>query len=474
MSRSRSYAPARRRSRVTLALASAAVALAAPTSTRAQNAGTVEVALFGQRTAFDEGTTLAFGTAPGLGGLVGFYLVDNLVVEAGWAYTWTEPAQPPRIRASHVPLRARVAYHLPVTETFYPIVGLGLVRNDYSRAVEGSDAGLSALVGFKTYVRDRVAFRSDVHLDLVGSPFNEGATVGSTTVSQHVNWNLTAGLSLDLGPGRFSDADRDQVRDRLDECPETPFGVGVDSRGCRLDEDRDRVFDEDDACPGTPLGVGVDRVGCRIDTDADGVFDEDDRCPSTPAGVRVDGAGCALDSDGDRVPDFRDACPGTAAGVPVDGVGCPLDTDRDGVIDATDRCPDTPFGDEVDVTGCTVLFEDTETTIVLEGVTFETASATLTPEARVVLVAVAQSLVANPDVRVRVNGHTDSTGSRDYNLVLSQARADAVARYLVERGVAADRLESRGFGPDEPVATNDTPDGRRQNRRVELERIDQG
>ena len=86
--------------------------------------------------------------------------------------------------------------------------------------------------------------------------------------------------------------------------------------------------------------------------------------------------------------------------------------------------------------------------------------------------AVAQSLAANDSIRVEVGGHTDNTGSRATNLALSQARAEAVRHYLVRHGVAADRLVARGYGPDSPVAGNGTREGRAQNRRVELRRID--
>lgn len=450
----------------------AALAVAASvTSGAAQLPGTVQVGLFGQRTAFDDATTLTFGTAPGIGGLLGVYVLPNLALEAGTSFTWTHPSAPPRVRATWVPIRVRAVYHLPATESFYPMVGVGVVRNEYTDAVRGSDTGLTALVGFKTYLRDRVAFRSDLHVDRVSNPFNAGDVVGGSPVSRHLNWNMTAGISLDVGAGRFRDSDGDGVRDRSDLCPRTPQGVAVGPDGCRLDEDGDGVFDEDDMCPLTPAGVRVDAVGCRVDGDRDGVFDEDDRCLRTPQGVSVDAAGCAVDTDRDGVADFGDACPGTPLGVAVDGVGCRLDGDGDGVFDEDDRCPDTAPGIEVDVEGCQILFEEEAVVLVLEGVTFETASADLTPEAQAILDGIAAALVANPEIRVRVNGHTDSTGNRDYNVTLSQNRAESVRSYLEAGGVAADRMEAQGFGPDEPVQTNATPEGRQANRRVELERI---
>ena len=471
----RSRSSARARPSFLPALTLCALAgLPTPRGAAAQQPWTVDVGLYAQRTAFDEGTTLTYGTAPGFGGQIGVFVLPGLSFEAGSSYTWTFPADPPRIDVTWVPLRGRLVYHFGVTDDFYPLAGLGLVRNGYSDGVSGSDTGVSGLIGLKTYFRDKLAFRADLHLDYVSAPFNEGTPVGGAPVTDHLNYTFTAGISMDLGPGRFKDTDGDGVRDRADLCPTTPAGVSVDEVGCRLDEDGDGVWDEDDHCPLTPPGVSVDATGCRLDGDEDGVFDEDDACPETPAGTPVDGSGCPLDTDRDRVPDPDDACPDTPFGVSVDGRGCRVDEDADGVWDEDDLCPGTAVGTVVDPTGCAILFEEEQVVLVLRGVTFATGSSELREEARSILDEVAAALVANADVRIRVNGHTDSTGSRAENVRLSQARADSVMRYLIERGVAGNRLEARGFGPDVPVATNDTPEGRQQNRRVELERIDPG
>jgi outer membrane protein OmpA-like peptidoglycan-associated protein len=111
------------------------------------------------------------------------------------------------------------------------------------------------------------------------------------------------------------------------------------------------------------------------------------------------------------------------------------------------------------------------TRLVLLGVNFEDAKASLLPESRVALDVVAQSLVDNPEVRLEIAGHTDSRSPAEYNLWLSEARAAAVRAYLIERGVAADRLVARGYGLTRPIAPNDNPAGRARNRRVELIRL---
>ncbi|UCC83107.1 MAG: DUF11 domain-containing protein [Gemmatimonadota bacterium] len=244
------------------------------------------------------------------------------------------------------------------------------------------------------------------------------------------------------------------------------------------DTDRDGVIDELDLCQNTPPGDEVDTRGCTLpkDRDGDGVLDQFDACPGTPLGEQVDASGCPLpkDADGDGVIDSLDRCPGTPLGEPVDASGCPLprDGDGDGVLDSGDDCPDTPAGEEVNERGCPILFVAGATTLTLEGVNFEFDRSDLTPESLPILDRVAELLLANPAVRVEVAGHTDIRGSHAYNMWLSMARANSVRDYLIGRGVAAERMEASGYGPDEPIDTNDTAWGRANNRRVELRRIE--
>jgi outer membrane protein OmpA-like peptidoglycan-associated protein len=278
-----------------------------------------------------------------------------------------------------------------------------------------------------------------------------------------------------------SDTDADGVLDGIDQCPATPTGAEVDSQGCPIDSDADGVFDGIDQCPGTPVGTVVDDTGCPLDTDADGIPDGSDACPDTPTGSEVDMRGCPIDTDADTdgVPDSVDECPDTAPGAVVDNRGCALaaDSDGDGIPDSRDRCPDTAAGENVDAVGCPQLFQVegvAVTSVVLFGVTFETSRSSLTASSDLALDRVAQSLLANPDVRIEIGGHTDATGSTAANRRLSLQRAQSVKAYLVRQGIRPDRLETVGYGPDEPIATNDTEEGRRQNRRVELTLLEGG
>ena len=220
--------------------------------------------------------------------------------------------------------------------------------------------------------------------------------------------------------------------------------------------------------------------GTPADTDGDGVRDKKDKCPDTPRGATVDATGCPKDSDGDGVFDGIDKCPNTPRGTKVDATGCPLDSDGDGVTDDKDRCPDTPRGTQVDANGCPppppppppAAIPERGQTLVLEGVNFDFNSDHLTAGSAETLDRVAASLVANADARIEVDGHTDSKGNDSYNQKLSARRAEAVKAYLVGKGVNASQLTTKGYGEKQPVASNDTEEGRAQNRRVELKRLD--
>lgn len=137
------------------------------------------------------------------------------------------------------------------------------------------------------------------------------------------------------------------------------------------------------------------------------------------------------------------------------------DEDGDGVLDNVDRCPGTPKGHVVDEWGC-------EKVIRLDlGVNFAFDSDKIKPEYEAKIREVSDLLVANPDYRVILEGHTDSVGSDAYNQKLSERRAIAVAKVLQAHGVTADRISTTGFGKTQPIADNSTAEGRAQNRRVD-------
>lgn len=186
------------------------------------------------------------------------------------------------------------------------------------------------------------------------------------------------------------------------------------------------------------------------------------KAPAKAAAVKV------MDGDKDGVADSADACPNTQANVPVDARGCPLDSDGDGVYDYEDKCPGTSMKVKVDAQGCPVILKD-DVSIELK-VNFDSNSDVVKAEYLPEVRRVADFLEQYVNTAVVIEGHTDTSGAADYNKQLSQRRADAVARVLVEQfGVDATRVRSVGFGEENPVADESTPAGRVANRRVVAE-----
>lgn len=259
------------------------------------------------------------------------------------------------------------------------------------------------------------------------------------------------------------DSDGDGVIDELDRCPGTVKGAKVDAKGCELDSDMDGVVDRLDKCPMTPAGRKVNADGCELDGDGDGVVDALDKCPTTPPGRKVNAEGCELDSDGDGVVDGLDKCPNTPYGHKVNADGCEPDSDGDGVIDALDKCPATPAGDRVDANGCSL-----PNVMNLKGVNFDNDRATLRPEASAILDEAVATMKRYPGIKIEIAGHTDNANSDEYNLDLSQRRAQTVMDYFLSKGIEADRMSAKGYGESHPIADNGTAEGRFENRRVEL------
>ncbi|WP_395066968.1 OmpA family protein [Flavobacterium sp.] len=297
----------------------------------------------------------------------------------------------------------------------------------------------------------------------------------------------TAGLTFNFGTKK--DADQDGVPDSKDNCPETPAGVVVDKMGCPLDKDSDGVADYLDSCPdvagtkamnGCPdsdndgvtdandrcpnLSGTVALKGCP-DSDNDGVADIDDVCVNTKFGTKVDAKGCPLDSDNDGVTDDLDRCP-TVAGI-VSLKGCP-DSDGDGVADIEDRCPNTKGS--IANKGCPEITKQDAVRITYIGskIFFENNSDKLKVASLSQLDELSKILNRYEGANLVIEGHTDSNGSDDFNMILSQKRTNSVKAYLVEKGISESRLTGIGLGETKPVASNKTTLGRAKNRRVEL------
>ncbi len=274
---------------------------------------------------------------------------------------------------------------------------------------------------------------------------------------QSPEWRIFLGISFEPSIG---DRDGDGIMDDVDQCPDDPEDLDdfEDSDGCPdPDNDRDGIPDVEDDCPMVP-------------EDFDG-NDDLDGCPESEK-KRV------RDRDKDGIPDDVDECPREREDFDgfEDSDGCPdPDNDEDGIPDALDDCPmvkEVLNGFE-DSDGCPDEGEELVTitedqVMLLKGVRFKTASDVIVGQQSFdILDAVAAVLMANPTMKVRVEGHTDSRGKYQYNVGLSQRRAASVKRYLnKEKGIKRSRMKAKGYGPDQPVDTNDTEEGRTANRRV--------
>ena len=252
------------------------------------------------------------------------------------------------------------------------------------------------------------------------------------------------------------DSDGDGVPDRKDKCPGTPPGVAVDEDGCPLDRDGDGVPDYKDDCPDTP---GDPKFNGCPDTDGDGIPDKDDDCPEEAGLAKFNGC---PDTDEDGVPDPKDKCPETPKGCPVDADGCPLDSDGDGVIDCEDRCPTEPGSKENE--GCPDWRE-----IEISTIYFDFDKATLRPEGKAELDKLADELNASKEYDLVIGGHTCNIGTDNYNMELSEKRAQAVVKYLLSKGVNNAYVGSNNYGESKPALPNTTIKNKQMNRRAEFE-----
>jgi outer membrane protein OmpA-like peptidoglycan-associated protein len=372
--------------------------------------------------------------APDIGLRFGYYPLSFLgvEVEGGVAPTKTQTDSKGALLGM---FRGYGILQLPYRVAPFALIGYGIMGT--TGLGKDVDPTVHFGGGVKFYLTRLLALRLDVRDNL--SPQKE-VTGGRT---HHVEALL--GLSIVLGRKKPvekppSDSDGDGFVDANDACPSTP---GVAPNGCPApapepDSDGDGFVDSQDTCPQEP-GIAPD--GCpEKDRDGDGFLDSQDQCPDTP-GVAPDG------------------CP-------------PPDADKDGIIDMNDQCinvPETKNGYQ-DADGCAdeVPKAVQKFTGVIQGIFFDVDKDTIKSTSRKTLDAAVLVLKDFPDVRVEISGHTDNTGDRDHNLDLSRRRAEAVKKYLVDKGIKDSQISTRGVGPDEPIADNATKDGKAKNRRIEF------
>jgi len=351
-----------------------------------------------------------------------------------------------------------IFYTISINDVIYPRASFGLSNIWFTaKAGDGQELPYNST---GTYSRYMLAFNGNLGVRFM--------------LTKNMSINLDGGIIV----GKNDYLDNVKVGNSNDMLYTANAGISY-YFGRLKDSDGDGVPDSRDMCPNTPLNVKVDEFGCPLDSDGDGVPDYLDKCPNTPTGVKVDATGCPLDSDGDGVPDYLDKCPNTPTGVKVDVNGCPLDSDGDGVPDYLDKCPNTPMGVQVDADGCPIKKEtviivqpkEIESVVLNGDANFEFNKSVLLPNAYPVLDSLVSTMLKHHDYKWEIGGYTDGIGSVNYNIKLSQRRAQAVVDYLVSKGVKNNKLKVTGYGKANPIATNDTPEGRSMNRRVEIKVI---
>ncbi len=311
-----------------------------------------------------------------------------------------------------------------------------------------TNALLNAGLGATLQIVGPLHLRTDVRW--MGVLFGNSSEEQSSVYGDNVEWTV----GFDLRPEEHPDVDRDGILNKVDECKEDP-------------EDDDD-YQDDDGCP-------------EADNDKDGIKDVKDECPNKAEDKDgfEDPDGCPdPDNDDDKVLDTYDACVNEPEDDDSfeDDDGCPdVDNDHDGFQDDDDRCPNDPetINNYQDLDGCpdTIPREVAQFTGVIQGITFDNNKDTIRKASTTILTAALLVLQQFPDMKIEIQGHTDSKADDAYNLDLSQRRASAVMSWFLVNGISASRVRAIGYGETVPVADNETETGRAMNRRVEFKLV---
>lgn len=389
---------------------------------------------------------------PAYGGAVGYRFLPWMTLEGHALFAPSDQDSVPGLAHNFSYAGVDMKFFLtPPENAVVPFLlvgaGYGLSHTSGTEAEKLERGAASIGLGALWNIRDQ---RTYVRLQVRDIMFRER---GLPEFSNHLSVNL--GLQYNWG-GRVQDSDIDGVRDRLDRCPDTPYGARVDANGCPLDTDNDGVYDGLDRCDDSIPGCVVDSTGCAVDSDGDGVCDGLDQCADTPEGARVNATGCPEDADNDGVLAGIDACPDTPAGCTVDETGCPTDADGDGVCDGLDQCPFTPAGSAVNERGCPYVLDDVERGLLETGrvripnVNFASARGDLQPEVFPLLERLAVILPQYPDLQFELAGFTDDRGDSAAAQRMSLARANAVQAWFGRNAAnfANVNLTVNGYGAD--------------------------
>jgi OmpA-OmpF porin, OOP family len=363
----------------------------------------------------------------------------------------------------------------------YLFAGIGVRNMTNYNVNEGADLVIPVGLGLDFRLSNVISIRYIGSFGYTNHDTRDWQTDGGNDLQ------LEHSLGLTFNFGKMKDTDGDGVTDRKDKCPGTPTGALVDETGCIIDRDKDGIADNLDECPDNagiakfngcpdsdndgiedrkdecPDKAGLAQFNGCPDTDKDGIEDRKDECPTVAGLAQFNGC---PDTDADGITDAKDKCPAEAGTLATQG--CP-DRDKDGIMDKEDKCPDVPG--IIENKGCPEIKAETKQIFekALQGIQFETGKDVIRKKSFLILDDVVKVMNENPEYLLSIYGHTDNTGNDDLNMKLSDKRANAVKKYLVDKGVPENRIaEVKGFGETMPVDTNDTAEGRTKNRRVEF------
>ena len=411
----------------------AATVLASPLS--AQRTGSLEVGAFANVAYFDR--TLHFNQGNGGGGArLGFFVTPGLELEAEGVFVPTTGGVADELNVDYFPARARLLFNFPAGEHTRLLLGGGYVHNEFRGDLDASDDGATALAGIRLGVPGFPSIRINTYLDYVPSPAN--------AAGENWNWGLQVGLSFLTGVERGPGGQEKAEGEKMDSAA---VAARQDSLAQAARADSVRRVQADSA---RAAAVRDSLAQARRDS----VHAVEAERQARATALR-DSLTAAAREDSIRTAAFRDSLR--------------ITRDRARIAALQDSLARVALRDSL-----RVLVATRASRVTLRGVNFEINKANLLPASRDILMDVARSLVANPEVTVEVAGHTDNTGPRALNERLSQERADTVKVFLIANGVAAERMTTKGYAWDQPVASNKTATGRAQNRRTELRRTDTG
>lgn len=410
--------------KILLALAAIAVV---GTPAIAQDRGTVELGGFARYNKygnFNEGDGVVSSKARnawGYGGRIGYFLGQRWQLELDGSHNPTDlneyiPGQRSN-PLEYNPFHLRLNYNLPLGERAHFILGAGPGLTMYKKIIDGTNFGVGGLVGVRAKLVGPIHLRVDGTIDHEPSAINNEEVYGDQTDSR-THLGVQAGLSLMFGGSC----------NRVDS-------VTVSPRNVVLQPGQRQTF--------TATTWNCDR-------------------PMPVSSIVASGGGTMTGNEfvaGNTAGTYYVTATDARSGM----------TGRSSIEVRVPPPPPPPPAPQPPPPAP----QPSRTIIVLQGVNFMFDSSSLTRAAQDTLARVARDLVANPAINVEVVGHTDWIGSNEYNMRLSRARAESVKRFLEGRGVAADRIATAWFGEERPIATNNTAEGRAQNRRVEINRTNE-